>query len=130
MSVPKLPSLNKCSSAAFANCKAQAKLNAVGHHSPPAYLRDSWEYSGRVKVRHYLTNSKEDTQLWHPILAESVSSRILNWRRKETLQDSLKSPARQNIARLTAPKMKLHWKSAFKALPRKSKQNLLKAKQP
>jgi hypothetical protein len=90
-----------------------SQTKAYLKHSPPAYLRDSWEYTGKVRRRHKHTKSQEDTQLWKPILQKNVSERILDRRRKETLQDILKAPAHMNIASLHRSKQRVRWSSAY-----------------
>lgn len=117
MSLPRLPDLPKSFSTSSLISSAQARLNSIGQHSPPAYLRETWAYTGRLRSKHYKVNPKADTQLWRPLMQENLSSRILNYRRKETLQDSLRSPARMNIAQLNKKKPYKHWMSAYNQLP-------------
>mmetsp|Transcript_26361 Transcript_26361/g.47316 ORF Transcript_26361/g.47316 Transcript_26361/m.47316 type:complete len:123 (+) Transcript_26361:401-769(+) len=112
MAVPKLPELPK-SHSTYLIGSARGRLTNLGQHSPPAYLRDSWAYTGRVKGSDYKVNKKEDTQLWRPYFPDNIYGRILSYRRKETLQDNLKIPARMNIAQLHRKKPHKHWMSAY-----------------
>jgi hypothetical protein len=118
MSLPSLPKLPSSKSSNLLGTDLSPIKRPLQRHLLPVSLRDSRQYKGRVRALTNRTYRKEDTQLWRPLLQESVSAHILHSRRRQTLQDSLRAPATRNISLLYKKVAKQYWSTAYSGIAR------------